>query len=253
MYAGMVILKDFVPMDEYELFLKLVCAVTICSTKTYAPYLPLARELFIEYINGYIDIYGLDSVTSNIHNLSHVVDDVEYLGDLSTISAYKFENSLHLIKLLLKQCNRPLEQLVRRLNERSLQEFSSCNKTFIPQLTRQFVNDNEIRFGQIEYEINIALRNNVKDKWVLLDNNDILCFEFAIKKDNEYFIHGKKLNVTEIFFTKPFNSKYLNICSSCGNRSTLVHSVPIKMIKAKLFCIPCGEKFVFIPLIHTLK
>lgn len=219
----MVVLKDFLPADQYELFLKLVCAVSICSSKTYSPFLPLARTLFIEYINGYIDIYGIESVTSNIHYLSHIVDDVELFGDLSTLSAYNFENALHSIKLLLKQCNRPLEQLARRVGERSLLEFSSfSNKVHIPQLTQQIMNDcmPEIRFNQIEYKANIILRNNVKDQWILLDDNNVLCFDFAISRGNEYFICGRKLNETENFFTRPFDSKHLNIHLSDGQFSS---------------------------------
>lgn len=120
LYLGIVLFKDFLPRNEYEMFLKMFCAVLICPTKKYAPYLPLARTLFIEYIEVYIATHGVGSITSNIHNLSYVVDDVELFGELSTFSAYEFENCLHLMKLLLKQCNKPLEQLARRLHEIAL-------------------------------------------------------------------------------------------------------------------------------------
>lgn len=97
--------------------MKLACAVRICSKRAYVESLDLARVLFTEYIEGYIDLYGTDSVTSNIRHLSHIVDDVETLGDLSTINAYEFENALYHMKMVLKQCNRPLEQLARRISE----------------------------------------------------------------------------------------------------------------------------------------
>lgn len=157
LYAGIVAFKTFLPSSEYELFLKLFCAVTICSTKHYRSYLPLARELFIEYIEGFIDLCGLDSITSNIHNLSHVVDDIETFGDLTSINAYEFENALHHMKILLKQCNKPLEQLARRLHEISSRKapisFVNDNDNF-PKVNCQFVCNeapNIVAFRKIRY------------------------------------------------------------------------------------------------------
>lgn len=117
LYLGIVILQNHLNEQEYELFKTLFCAVTICSTEAYKRYLPVARGLFIEFIENHIDIYGENSITMNIHNTSHVVDDVENLGPLDTISAYAFENSLHHLKLRLKQCDKPLQQIARRLSE----------------------------------------------------------------------------------------------------------------------------------------
>lgn len=99
MYTGIVVFKDYLSENEYELFLRLFCAVTMCSTKAYTLYLPKARDLFTEFNEQHIDTYGEHSMTNNIHLLSHIVDDVEHLGDLSTLSAYPFENALHHIKM----------------------------------------------------------------------------------------------------------------------------------------------------------
>lgn len=58
MYVGIVLFKDYLPTEEYDLFLKLFCAVTLCSTKAYSHKLGRARELFDEFIEGHINIYG---------------------------------------------------------------------------------------------------------------------------------------------------------------------------------------------------
>lgn len=120
LYTGIVLFKDCVPGNEYELFLKLFRAIAICSTKKYEPYLPLPRTLLIEFIEGHITTYAMESITSITHNLIHLVDEVEFFGDLNSFSTHPFENCLHMMKLLLKQCNKPLEQLTRRLYEHSL-------------------------------------------------------------------------------------------------------------------------------------
>lgn len=258
-YVGIVLLKDFLPISEYQLFLKLFCAVTICSTKKYALYLPLARTLFTEYIEGHINIYGIDSITSNVHNLSHVVDDVEMFGDLSTISAYEFENCLHLMKLLLKQCNKPLEQLARRLDEISQTNLINPNEIDkivpFPIVKDQFIcfeSQFQLAYKKIECSQNMLLCNDNKNRWVILNNQTIVRFEFAYKIGNRYMFRGHPINSEkENFFTRPFNSSHLNIFLSDSDVGS-AQNYDLNQIKAKLFCLPYHNKFVFVPLLHTL-
>lgn len=87
LYFGAVVLKKFVPPDVYTHFLHLVCAVTICHSDVYKKYLHIAGKWFDEYIAGCMDIYGVHSLGSNIHNLTHVIEDVKRFGNLNTISA----------------------------------------------------------------------------------------------------------------------------------------------------------------------
>lgn len=195
LYVGVVLFKDFLPRNEYELFLKLFCAVSICSSKKYSLYLPLARTLFIEYIEDHITTYGLESITSNIHNLSHVVDDVELFGELSAFNAYEFENCLHLMKLLLKQCNKPLEQLARRLSEISSADrrtsYEHRQIVTYPKVKDQFTCENtpsSIAYRKIELKQNMLISNDNKNQWVLLNdgNQTIVRFEYAYQSGNKY-------------------------------------------------------------------
>lgn len=91
-YTGMVVLKDILNEAAYEHFMILSCAVRILSSKEYNRYVPLARVLLIDYIEKFKHIYGKDSISSNVHNLCHVVDDVLKFGPLPNISSYPFEN-----------------------------------------------------------------------------------------------------------------------------------------------------------------
>lgn len=257
LYIGIVFLKDITPKIEYELFLKLFCAVTISSCKKYKPYLSLARTLYLEYIEGYINCYGLETITSNIHNLSHVIDDIETFGDLSTISAYEFENALHQIKVLLKQCNKPLEQVVRRLCEiDSRAQPISLTNIFCPEVKLEFVcanSPNNIAFKRIMFKPNTSLSSDIKNQWFLLENNTIAKFECAYKIENRYSIRARPLNDNskQNFFTRPFNSSHLNIFLSDTVESQ-AQNYQLKDIKAKLFCLPHENKFVFMPLLHSL-
>lgn len=94
LYVGVVILKRFLPEKFYDHYLLLFCATTICSAKKYECYFDIAEELYVHFVKKYKTIvYGLHFITSNVHNLIHIVDDVKRFGILPTISAYPFFES----------------------------------------------------------------------------------------------------------------------------------------------------------------
>lgn len=254
MYTGIVIFKDFLSEKEYELFLWLFCAVTICSTQSYKTCLPKARDLLMEFNERHIEVYGEHSMTNNIHLLSHLVDDVEHLGDLSTLSAYPFENALHSIKLLIKPGDHPLQQIARRLHELAVcEKYDFTEEDKFPKLSEQaFLPDGTFKFKKIEYKKKVSLSSlNGKDCWFLDNENSIIQFDCVIVSENGFMIRGSSLKNTEDFFTEPFCSRYLNIFASNLEKNE-PKLYEIKNIKAKLFNVPYHQKRVFIPLVHSL-
>lgn len=257
LYLGIVVLKDHLSQQEYEMFLKLHCAVTICSAKAYKNYLPVARNLFIDFIESHIDIHGESSITINIHNLSHVVDDIEIFGPLDTISAYEFENSLHHMKLRLKQCNRPLQQIARRISELNSSSKVVALKptTVFPKCDHKFTLFEHIfAFKQVQFMQSAMISNKIengKDKWFLTHDNLIVAFHFIVKKQENYIIRGSPLKNIENFFETPFYSKHLHIFMSDGELHDS-QNFQLNAIKAKMFCMPYENKWVFVPLLHTL-
>lgn len=109
-------------------------------------------------------------------------------------------------------------------------------------------------YKQIEYKENAKISSinaNGKDKWFLTHENIIVEFHFIVKKNGNYFIRGSALKNTRNFFTKPFESKRLSIFLSDGELRA--HEFfEFKTIKAKMFCLPYKNEWVFIPLLHTL-
>lgn len=122
-YVGIVALKDHLSNNAYVHFLVLFCAITICSSKTHFYLLDLARKMLLTYIDEYKQIYGIEYISSNVHNLCHLVDEVELFGELHTFSSYDFETNLGKCKRLMRSGNRPLEQAANR----SLERESSSN------------------------------------------------------------------------------------------------------------------------------
>lgn len=68
----------------------------------YGNLLHVAEKCFQQFVEEYIDIFGMDSVSSNVHGIIHLVDDVRRFGILPDNSTYPFENALQKIK---KKCS----------------------------------------------------------------------------------------------------------------------------------------------------
>lgn len=257
LYYGVVVLKEFLPVDIYNHFLLLFCAVTICYSDCYGHYLQFAQKYFDMYIEGCITIYSEQSTVSNIHNLTHVVDDVKRFGNLNSISAYPFENRLHFLKLRLKQPRLPLEQITRRIVELSLDYehlfFNDSAKANFPVLTCEYMLDGNLAYKQINIDSNCTLSVNRKaDSWFLTKDREIVQMNYATSTNNSILIHGSPICSKEIFFKQPVSSSYLNIFKSngiLGNQQFFEY----REIIAKMICLSLEEYFVFIPLSHTLK
>lgn len=252
-YTGIVALKNRVTQPEYEMFTTLFCAVTICSSNMYTKLLPAARKLFIDFIETHIDLFGESSITINIHNTSHVVDDVEMFGPLDTISAYPFENYLYQLKRKLQPGKFPLQQIARRIieAEQCKKKLSSVER--FPVLEDDFLlPDGNLVYKSLKYKAGGTLTSTAKNKWFLTTSNNIVEFEYVITDVNrKTLIRGSPLKNSKNFFVKPFDSKHLNIFLSDGDKNEPQY-FELNNIKAKMFCIPYENKFVFTPLLHTL-
>lgn len=269
-YISVVVLKRFLPSDIYEHFLLFFCGITICSSKKYLndECLNLANTLLETYVEYYRDIYGEDFITSNVHNLTHVVDDVKYFGILSSISTYPFETMLYQIKTLVRTGNKPLIQVAKRIMELTNISYNSTSTKFspIPVLEKQVFEINPEYFiklpflshGTQFYEFirleNFVLINDDKNKWFLTQDNKVVRMKYALKKNDKVILMGFPLTRIEAYFEKPINSKYLDIyVSHCQENDLCLYQ--LHEVKCKLVCVkdePAIKSCVFIPLLHTL-
>ena len=78
-----------------------------------------ANDLLRLFVKTSSKIYGDKFVSFNVHCLIHLAQDVINHGSLDEFSAFCFENKLQIIKNMLKKSGRPLQQIVRRLDEES--------------------------------------------------------------------------------------------------------------------------------------
>lgn len=138
-----------------------------------------------------------------MHNLIHLVDDTEYMScPILDITAYPFENALRKIKNMLRNGNKALPQLCRRLNE-------SCSidneKVCIPpkiKIMKQLREDQygEIIIKKITYKEAIFTSKSPDDIG-LLTNDTILQINEIFTCPNIYYlqISGKSLKKRHLF------------------------------------------------------
>lgn len=258
MYSGIVILKDVLQSEEYEHYLTLCCAVRICSTNVYAEMLPLANELFAEFVESFISIYGQNNVVSNVHNVLHIYNDIRRFGNLNTISTYEFENCLRLMKLNLQSRDAPLEQLSRRLIEMSLEprllNSGDSSNTFSPQLKYRIMsneNHSTFKFIKISSDTFLSIKK-FGDKWFLTKDNNIVEMKYAYRQEGVYFVHGTPLKVKHDFFIQPFSSRYADIFVS-EIEMMAPQNFKIDCIKCKMICLSYHHQYVFIPILHSFQ
>lgn len=149
------------------------------------------------------------------------------------ISTYKYENSLRLLILNLKNTKRPLEQVARRLIEKQTleneQNWEKVNEYLNPkQQTVEVFNGiqhkNQFVYTKIKLTSNAMLssknvdgtssahaKNN--DCWFLTKSNEIFRMLFVCKNgtDPKFIIHGLRIKEKRSFFKHPIDSTKLNI------------------------------------------
>lgn len=246
-YVGIVVLKDVIDEKLYNHFLLLFIAVRICSTDYCKEWLALAQTLFEKFIEDFIEIYGEEYVTSNIHNLEHVVGDVERFGSLSTISAYPFENYLFQLKKCVRQGNNCLEQVANRILEKTRSAVNTRSTGFIPSVARNRDKVKcKIRQG---FEIN----NVFKNSWFLTKKFEIVqMIDATVDSDNSILIHGKALANQTDFFELPIRSSFLHIYKAQISGSKIAQTFKVEDILCKFVVISYKlNSYVFIPLLHT--
>lgn len=241
LYVGVVVLKDILEPDVYNNFLYLFCAITIFSSEYYMKHVEIADSLIKDFIGGYILIYGNGSVSSNIHNLVHIKEDVLRYGNLSNISAYKFESHLGKLKNCLRSGNLPLSQLCKRSSEQfGCKLDKSKNKVALPRKFTKYIYEGR----------NFILRDTQKDKWFLTQKNEIIAFKHVLYVTKKILLVGTSLTNKSNFFEKPFRSSNINIFC-CKENYAETKQYNEHDLKCKLLSIKYNNCLVFIPLLHT--
>ena len=219
-YCGVFVMKNLLPDDMYNHYLLLYVATRILHCDKlclkYAEYAQQYLDRFVLLCNY---IYGAESLVSNFHNLSHVVDALKFFKcSLSLINCFSFENKLQQIKKKLRSGNEPLSQFYNRFSESESVKKPKPTLPLVFEILKKKRNNNGTWSLQlIKYnncKINTYKPNNV----VLMNNNNIIeineIFSYSDKNDIKHaFFNGNKLNIDfeNEAFSYPTSASVLNI------------------------------------------
>lgn len=257
MYIGIIVLQSVLHEEEYEHFRLLYCVVIICSSNAYESIVhrsTVLDNLITDYLEGYIDIYGENSITSNVHNLCHLLDDVRRFGSLNTISTYPFENCLQMIKSKIRSANNPLQQIGRRFSEIASTlapiDFDFHKNRSIMELKYPLLND-KTKFQTVCFKDFCISSRKIGDQWFMSETKSLIMFKYAKKIKEKTILYGYEIMEKEDFFKIPFDSSKLNIYIS--DIAQLVEAnCDSREVKCKMVGISFQNKMVFQPLLHTL-
>lgn len=120
LYVGPVVLfkikSDY--LAYYNNFMSLTVSICILLNPEYSlEYNDYAKSLLIHFVKSYIDLYGPQFATYNLHGLTHLSDDVYEFGALDSCSAFPFENFLQIFTRGIRKGDRPLQQIIKRFGE----------------------------------------------------------------------------------------------------------------------------------------
>lgn len=238
-YTGPVVLKNILSTEEYNNFLTLHIATRICNDKNLHQYLEIARQLYIHFVRTYIEIYGEEFVSYNIHNLLHVVDDVMRFGVLENFSAYPFESFLGKLKKKIRHGNKILEQAVgRTLEGWDLELEKTVNK--YPILKNPKFSDKLVTHYLCIETRNAKFKSDDKNSHFMTNNFDIIRFEYAMqsKTDSKIQICGRKYLKKRNLYETPLESSLIGIFE-IPESSLSAEMVCLKLedIKCKIFVI----------------
>lgn len=267
LYLSPIVTRKFFAREEIsEHFLSFFCAVQICSRHDQTPEnYKIAKRLIKDFLEGTKRLYGSQMFCSNMHNLTHLVDDVERFGPLDTFDAYPFESRLYGLKRLIRSGNLPLSQVARRICEMQQNCGSQMHgkaKSHTPILKNKRPKASSKQIDTDIYSFidfgNFCIDTTTEpNRWVLTDEYDIISVEKVVHNlsSNTIELHGKKLKKIFDFFEDPVASSLLFIFAT-NLELDKPESIPTAKLLCKMVKIDCCDirlpNSVLFPLIHSM-
>jgi len=256
LYCGPIVLKKALTKAAYDNFMCLHVAMFILlDDNLNTLYNDYANNLLHLYVKTCSTLYGEELLVYNTHGLLHLSSDAKRFGKLDNISAFPFENYLGSLKRLLRNANNPVCQIVKRLDESSVDKFiiknNNCFKFVENSKIAKTASDDK-QFYSVAYINQQRFANDLRDRAFLLNNGKVfLITKIAESVSNEAMIYGKTLKRAENFYEYPLSSENMQVYqfdSISSNAQTNEHVVRIADIKCKGCFLPYKSSFVFIPM-----
>lgn len=215
------------------------------------------------FVKHAITLYGKEFCVYNVHILTHITDDAKKYGSLNSINCFPFENYLQTLKKMLRKSNLPLQQVVRRLSEKSpnvsenIEKGSYVSKKIsnlqrVPEKIRN-------KFGKYIFFEMFHIRNarfsNKPGNNIFINKRDsptiieIVCF---IQTKKSIKIIGQKIKIIRPFTLYPQDSSFLLLYEVSNGNSNEIFEVNGNDILYKGIMLPLDDKKIVKPIVHEI-
>lgn len=240
LYTLPVLLKNIVSPLLYKQVLKLHVAIRLLSDPLrYKENIGAARELITQFVDEYDDVIGKKHFTFYSHCLLHIPDDVEKYGPLYSLSAYKYENHMRLIKRLLRRKHGHIKQFFNRVDEMRYADE-------IADELQSGKYDAQSKFNEFN-----LVPNSLRDGCVMLESGYSLVITESFERNGVEMVRGNRFLVSKDFYVDPFPSMENMGTILASQLSKNIEEFPASAITHKFFRIPFEEDFVLVPILHT--
>lgn len=216
-----------------------------------------AKNLLIQFLDGFERIYTESFMTFNVHNIIHLADECSIQnGPLDSFSAFEFENFMQFIKKLIRKHEKPLQQLHRRLTEGhnpvKKQRYAPGGK--FPYLKYPLKGADvppgcEDPHKSLIFE-NFELTNKEPNNCCILKDNSILYISGFAKRNENIIIIARKFRKTDVLSDYPIeDSRDMGIFVA-SNLSETEKEFQIDHLKEKACLLLHKNIFYVISLLH---
>ncbi|XP_061502830.1 uncharacterized protein LOC133391667 [Anopheles gambiae] len=252
-YVAPVVLEGLLSEQEYKHFMLYFCAITIFSSTEHKEHWKAAGTMLKTFVETFADVYHKKAVTSNVHSLIHLEEEVERFGPLDYHSTYAYERKLGNIKNRLIRINyRCLEQAIRRISE--FENFTGAQQNDQP--FRQPFYTQRGQTITMNVRKNLKLRNDDVNDLFMTNKNVILKFVSVRQEQDKLMIVGKMFSRIFEYFDEHISSTKLHIYSvykdDLKNDEVLLECSDVKLKFARTIKEADGNMVLF-PLLNTLN
>jgi len=251
LYTGMIALRGVVDDVLYNNFMLLsVSMYILLSPHLCHKFSAYAGELLHTFVNNFGEIFGKQYLSYNVHATAHLANEAKVHGPLDNISGFVFENYLGKLKKLVRKPHAPLQQVVRRLSERSLMVKPMPvdllqKEHLLGPVPSNFSYCQQYReYHQREYKITLTH----KDSCILIDDSVALVQNFLSADSDTFVVFQKFMHLTS-YYTYPVDSAQFEVFMVAELDKEL-HVAPLKDIRRKCVILSRSGKTFVIPFIH---
>lgn len=261
-YTGPLALKNILAKRIYNNFMLLNIAMTILLTSDISDkLLNYANTVLNYFVKEFESIYGQHMVSHNVHGLTHICSDYKRYGNLDACSCFVFENYMKNLKQMLRKHDKPLEQVIKRYQEKNTNEIVNIirNQQIDTVFYYEHSNGPLIHNTCDPQYLKLVLFNKISintqtssDIYILTYSGEVVQIENIAHctLTKKSVIIGYAFQNKKPFYHKPISSLKFNIFI-VENLSKNLNYWKTTDIKIKMILFFIEDEYVAFPILHT--